>query len=94
MLSDFFQQYLQNAEVGTTRAEISIKILRVLHTLIPPRLEQDKIVARITSIERTIEGGNRELNKLHSLKTAIMQDLLTGEVRVPPLLFEPQEAEA
>ena len=94
MLSDFFQQYLGNTEVGTTRAEISIKILRMLYVLIPPRAEQDIIVCGITSIEQVLESGYRELNKLHSLKTALLQDLLTGKVRATPLLSESQEASA
>lgn len=86
MLSDFFQQYLGNAEVGTTRAELSIKILRVLSTLVPPLSEQNEIVARLTAVERTLESGQRELAKLRALKIALMQDLLTGEKRVTPLL--------
>lgn len=86
MLSDFFQQYLGNAEVGSTRAEISIKIIRTLYVLVPPRPEQDLIVTGITSIERTLECDRQELNKLHPLKTALMQDLLTGKKRVTALL--------
>jgi len=34
------------------------------------------------------------LTKLRSLKTALMQDLLTGKMRVTSLLTEPQEAGA
>ncbi len=86
MLSDFFQQYLGNAEVGTTRAEISIKILRVLYTLVPPLKEQKIIVSEIESIEQALSVGFRELNKLRLLKTGLMQDLLTGKRRVTPLL--------
>jgi len=93
MLSAYFQQYLGNAEVGTTRAEISIKILRELFVVLPPPPEQDEIVARSTSIERSLECGQGELKKLRSLKTALMQDLLTGKVRVTPLL-EKQEGDA
>ena len=39
----------------------------------------------------------RQLDQLDKLGwdiTALMQDLLTGKVRVPPLLTEPQEAGA
>lgn len=86
MLSDFFQQYLGNAEVGTTRAELSIKVLRVLSALVPPLSEQNEIVSRLTAVERTLESGQRALAKLRSQKSALMQDLLTGEKRVTPLL--------
>lgn len=86
MQSDFFQRYLGNAEVGTTRAELSIKILRDLFVLVPPRTEQDHIVDTIRSVEIDLEGTKTNLAKLRSLKTALMQDLLTGEKRVTPLL--------
>ena len=86
MLSDFFQRYLGNAEVGTTRAEISIKILRDLYIIKPPTPEQDEIVNRVGSIEQLINQDNIMRDKLKSLKTGLMQDLLTGKVSVTPLL--------
>ena len=86
MLSDFFQRYLDNAEVGTTRAEISIKILRQLFVLIPPENEQQEIVKRIELVEESIRNGEHELRKVKLLKTGLMQDLLTGRKRVTPLL--------
>jgi type I restriction enzyme S subunit len=86
MLTNLFQRYLSNAEVGTTRAELSIKILRELYIVVPPPPEQDKIVTWITLIEKTLESGQKELAKLRSIKTALMQDLLTGKKRVTPLL--------
>lgn len=86
MLSDFFQQYLANAEVGTTRAEISIKILRDLFVVQPPMHEQIEIVNRINTIEQSIEQSDVLLGKHKSLKIALMQDLLTGELRVTPLM--------
>ena len=92
MLSDFFQRYLGNAEVGTTRAEISIKILRGLYVIKPPTPEQDEIVNRVGSIEQSIDQDNIACDKLKSLKTALMQDLLTGKVPVTPLLTEEERS--
>jgi type I restriction enzyme S subunit len=93
MLSDFFQRYLSYAEVGTTRAKISIKILKELFVLLPQRPEQDEIVLRLTSAERALDDSQRELAKLSSLKTGLMQDLLTGKRRVTPFLApEPTRA--
>ena len=82
MLSDFFQRYLGNAEVGTTRAEISIKILRDLYVIKPPAPEQDEIVNRVRSVEQSIDQNDAMCNKLYSLKNSLMQDLLTGKCRV------------
>ena len=82
MLSDFFQRYLGNAEVGTTRAEISIKILRDLYVIKPPAPEQDEIVNRVRSVEQSIDQNDAMCNKLYSLKNSLMQDLLTGKCRM------------
>lgn len=86
MLSDLFQKYLANAEVGTTRAEISIKVLRKLYMCIPPLPEQTMIAVRVSSVEKVIEVYQHELDKLLLLKLALMQDLLTGRKRVTALL--------
>lgn len=86
MLSDFFQRYLSNAEVGTTRAELSIKILREMFVLQPPFPEQNEIAKRISSAEKLIKTSSISLDKLKCLKTALMQDLLTGKKRVTPLM--------
>lgn len=44
--------------------------------------EQDKIVDRIMKTKDFISKSKTELTKLQSLKTGLMQDLLTGKVRV------------
>lgn len=82
MLSDFFQRYLLNAEVGTTRAELSIKILRELQISLPSKSEQDQVASRLSSAEQGIEATVRALIKLEALKRALMQDLLSGNRRV------------
>ncbi|MDL1163978.1 restriction endonuclease subunit S [Yersinia pestis] len=91
MLSDFFQKYLGDAEVGTTRAEISIKILRNLYVVVPPLPEQNEIAFRISQFELHIENLQRELAKLQSLKKGLMQGLVTGKFRVNSLLRSESE---
>jgi len=54
--------------------------------------EQCEIVRRFTNIRKTIGSNVMNLAKLHSLKTALMQDLLTGRKRVTPLLNEKEAA--
>jgi len=51
--------------------------------------EQLAIVAGLDGIQRNLDATERELNKLCSLKAAIMQNLLTGKKRVTELL-EPE----
>lgn len=54
--------------------------------------EQAKIAEVLTRADEMIEQGRSELTKLHHLKAALMQDLLTGRVRVTPLLQPAEEA--
>ncbi|MFC1604409.1 restriction endonuclease subunit S [Planctomycetota bacterium] len=61
-----------------------------------PKLDEDelnRIVELLECAEERLYGQKNQLAKLRSLKTALMQDLLTGKVRVTPLLTEPQEAD-
>jgi type I restriction enzyme S subunit len=60
----------------------------------PPIDEQNMICESLDSVQADINHCTTSMKKLRLLKTALMQDLLTGEVRVTPLLNEPQEAGA
>ena len=52
----------------------------------PPLKEQALIEKILLKQSTTMKDIDRNLKKLQSLKTALMQDLLTGKVRVTPLL--------
>lgn len=68
---------------GTTFIDINIADLREIFVYIPKeRTEQDKIADRLESILKTINDAKANLHKLQSLKTGLMQDLLSGKVRV------------
>lgn len=53
---------------------------------IPSASEQKMIVNRIEETDAVVAGERSTLRQLHSLKIALMDDLLTGRVRVTPLL--------
>jgi type I restriction enzyme S subunit len=53
---------------------------------IPAASEQDAIVARIEVFERRLTNERSTLEKLKAMKSGLMGDLLTGRVRVTPLL--------
>jgi type I restriction enzyme, S subunit len=74
--------------VGTTRGELSIKILRELFVSLPTSEEQDEVVRRLASIEEDLTTSVALLEKAKSLKTGVMKDLLSGSVRVADLLKE------
>ena len=52
----------------------------------PPCVEQLKIVQHIEKIFNLVDYLNLELNKYQSLKTGLMQDLLSGKVRVNQMI--------
>ncbi|WP_338726434.1 hypothetical protein [Shewanella baltica] len=48
----------------------------------PPLNEQNKILGSLNSVDFSILQKEKKLAKLLNLKKALMQDLLTGKVRV------------
>jgi type I restriction enzyme S subunit len=60
--------------------------LMPLEVFVPAPDEQSRIVSILSSNETRIGELNAIHKKLRSLKTALMQDLLTGKKRVAPLL--------
>lgn len=63
--------------------------LPTIKNLLVPMLdisEQEKIVKTLEANIYVLMEHQSQLSKLHSLKTALMQDLLTGKKRVTPLL--------
>lgn len=68
---------------GTTFIDINIADLREIYVGIPKnKKEQDTIAANLDAVLKKINSTNLTLSKLHSLKTGLMQDLLSGKVKV------------
>ena len=80
------QQILLRAQVGTTRAELSIAPLKLTRFFLPELQEQELIAQQANSADQRIENERAALNKLQKQKTGLMDDLLTGKVRVTALL--------
>jgi type I restriction enzyme S subunit len=68
---------------GVTRDRINLTNLKRVRLPIPPKDEQVRIVNRLRSESNHIAAEGTYRSKLQSLKTGLMQDLLTGRVRVP-----------
>ena len=81
--------YLMSRAKHVTMATISQPELEALRVPVPKRPdEQAKIAANVLASENAIAQSFIELTKLKRLKTALMQDLLTGNRRVTALLEE------
>lgn len=67
---------------GTTFIDINIADLRNILVLLPERDEQDSIAVILSSQSKLIKAEETNLAKLQKQKQGLMQDLLTGKVRV------------
>jgi type I restriction enzyme S subunit len=75
----------------TAQPAINMPALKAMPVKRPSRNEQLRIVTCLDSSHRELEEHQRRVMKLVSLKSALMQDLLTGRKRVTSLLeMEPK----
>ena len=71
------------ATPAVSQANINSKSLRVTSILIPTeKQEQDEIVSKIERIELEISNKQQKIATLERLKKSLMQNLLTGRVKV------------
>lgn len=77
---------------GGTMAAIRSETLRSTRFPVPPREEQHLIEERLRELSRRIDSEVDSLAKRHSEKAGLMDDLLTGRVRVTPLLADAERA--
>ena len=83
LASQYFQNTLVKHSTGTTATGIQQKNLVKLKLLVPSSIEeQQKIASIITSVDKKIEYIQKKLSQTQSLKKSLMQELLTGKVRV------------
>ena len=68
--------------IGTTVTRINMSDISKIPVPIPPLVEQDKIVKIVSEIENSILENKKKFASLYALKSGLMQDLLTGRVRV------------
>jgi len=80
------QSQVMGRAVGTTMANINTAILAAIVVARPPIEEQGAIVQRIAGVTIEICRVEEMLRKMRSEKVGLMDDLLTGRVRVTPLL--------
>jgi len=79
---DYIRKQIVRTCSYTTRALTNGTSLGQVVVAIPTIEEQEKIYILIKSIENLIYQSQRKLQQTQSLKKSLMQDLLTGKVRV------------
>ncbi len=73
--------YLESLGAGSTFSEISNKVVRNVSVPVPPIKEQKEISRRLRKIDDFIYSNKKQKKCLENLKSGLMQNLLTGEVR-------------
>jgi len=82
---DFVARHL-NQMSGTAREFLSKKSFLKTLTILPPKDEQNRIAEFFSRFDNNQDAEKAYLSKLQAIKRGLMQDLLTGKVRVTPLM--------
>jgi type I restriction enzyme, S subunit len=80
--SDNVIKHAIESSAGNVMPRTSWNDLAIILILFPPLNEQKKIASILTCIDKNIETKKQKLSQTQSLKKSLMQDLLTGKVRV------------
>ena len=80
--SPLIRKIAESRSTGTTRLRIGLVELRNLPFLIPPLEEQIMISDILGSVDNKIDFLKLEIMNLVKLKKSLMQNLLTGKIRV------------
>ncbi|MCD5971516.1 restriction endonuclease subunit S [Pseudomonas quasicaspiana] len=86
------QTYISQLNDAGAKAGLNLPTIRKLPSALPSRFEQDQIAARLDEIDNRIQNAITEAKKLSELKSGLMNDLLTGRVRVTPPRESMQQA--
>jgi type I restriction enzyme S subunit len=78
---DSRKQFTANNDAGA-KAGLNLTAIRKTQVALPSKNERRKIVEALDSVDKLISEKRRKLNVTNDTKKALMQDLLTGKVRV------------
>jgi type I restriction enzyme S subunit len=67
---------------GTTVDTLTIGFTAGMRVILPPLKEQEAIAEALTGMDDELEALNEQVSKLRMVKQGMMQDLLTGKVRL------------
>jgi len=81
-LTSTFQSILASLSEQTTRKYLGITEQKKLSIVVPSASEQRAVIEKLSSLFSVVGRERKYLLKLKELKAGLMQDLLTGRVRV------------
>jgi len=85
---DICRNQLNTDIIGTTRPRVNLDQVRTAKIPFPPLPEQHRIASILSQMDQTIEKEQKYKQKLERIKQGLMENLLTGKVRVNHLISE------
>lgn len=77
------QARLMKETIGSAQQVINLRDLKEIMVAVPPKREQEQIVAILANLDAFVELEKANLAQLTTLKISLAADLLSGRVRVP-----------
>ena len=90
------RKLIRDIATGTSGSmkNISKGVFLSIEIRIPLPEEQEAIANRLSAFDSVLIEESKKNTKLHQLKQGLMQDLLTGHVRVPETMIQQYQAES
>lgn len=80
--SHFGQNQIDRLQAGGNREGLNFQQIRAMNLPVPQASEQQLIIEILSAVDKDIENTQSRIEKIKDLKKSLMQDLLTGKVRV------------
>ncbi len=81
--SEIGQKFFTESQIGGAQKNVNAGTLRGMSIALPPLPEQRAIAAALSDVDALLCGLDSLIAKKHGLKVAAMQQLLTGQTRLP-----------
>jgi type I restriction enzyme S subunit len=81
--SEFGKKFFEQSQIGGAQKNVNASTLRGMPIPVPPRQEQLAIGSAFSDVDALIAGLEKLIAKKRDLKQATMQQLLTGQTRLP-----------
>jgi len=88
LFQEVFEKQKEILTIGTSQNALTIEKMKEMQIPLSPLPEQQRIASILSQIDETIEKEQKYKEKLERIKQGLMEDLLTGKVRVNHLIEE------
>jgi type I restriction enzyme S subunit len=86
LLSHTTRRFISAGANASNQASVNQQVLNAIPLLLPPPAEQIRILSIVEEAERRLHQETVSASKLRLIKQGLAEDLLTGRVRVTPLI--------